>query len=49
MAIKNDQINSRNNPPEVFLGKKCFENLQQIYRRTPIPVCDFDKVLKQLY
>ena len=27
----------RSNHPEVFLGK-CSENMQQIYRRTPMPV-----------
>ena len=26
------------------LGKKCSENMQQIYRRTPKPKCDFNKV-----
>ena len=29
--------------------KKCSENMQQIYRRTPMQKCDFNKVLKQLY
>ena len=24
----------------------CSENMQQIYRRTPMPKCDFDKVSK---
>ena len=24
----------RSSPPEVFLGKRCSENMQQIYRRT---------------
>ena len=24
--------------------KRCFENMQQIYRRTPMPKCDFNKV-----
>ena len=26
------------------LKKKCSENMQQIYRRTPMPKCDFNKV-----
>ena len=30
-------------------GKRCFENMQQIYRRTPMPKCDFSKAAKQLY
>ena len=31
------------------LWKRCFENMQQIYKRTPRPKCDFNKVTKQLY
>ena len=27
--------------------KRCFENMQQIYRRTPMPKCDFNKVALQ--
>ena len=27
-----------------FLEKRFSENMQQIYRRTPIPKCDFNKV-----
>ena len=38
----------RSNPPEEFLGKRCCKNMQQIYRRTPMPKCDFNKVAKQL-
>ena len=30
------------------LRKRCSENMQQIYRRTPMPKCDFNKVEKQL-
>ena len=26
------------------LRNRCFENMQQIYRRTPLPKCDFNKV-----
>ena len=29
--------------------KSCSESMQQIYRRTPVPKCDFNKVAKQLY
>ena len=28
--------------------KKCSENMQQIYRRTPMPRCDFNKVALQI-
>ena len=30
-------------------GVLCSENMQQIYRRTPMPKCDFNKVAKQLW
>ena len=39
---------SRNSHPKVFLGKGVSENMQQIYRRTSMPKCDFNKVAKQL-
>ena len=29
--------------------KRCSKNMQDIYRRTPMPKCDFNKVAKQLY
>ena len=35
----------RSSHPEVLLGKEIFK---QIYRRTRIPKCDFNKVAKQL-
>ena len=31
------------------LRKKCPENMQQISRRTPMPKCDFNKFVLQLY
>ena len=31
------------------LKKRCSEKMQQIYRRTPMPKCDFNKVALQLY
>ena len=31
-------------PPRVVLKKSCSENMQQIYRRTPMPKCDFNKI-----
>ena len=36
-------------PPRGVRNKRCSENTQQIYRRTPMPKCDFNKVAKQLY
>ena len=35
-------------PFEGVLKKRCSENMQQIYRRTPMLKCDFNKVAKQL-
>ena len=36
-------------PSRCVLNKRCSENMQQIYRRTPMPKCDFNKVTLQLY
>ena len=36
-------------PPTDVPRKKCSKNMQQIYRRTPMPKCDFNKVAKQVY
>ena len=33
-------------PPRGVPRKSCFENMQQIYRRTPMPKCDFNKVAR---
>ena len=35
-------------PPRVVLRKRCSEIMQQIYRRTPMPTCDFYKVALQI-
>ena len=35
-------------PSRGVLRKRCSENMLQIYRRTPMPKCDFNKVRKQL-
>ena len=31
------------------LIERCSENIQQIYRGTPMPKCDFNKFAKELY
>ena len=36
-------------PSRGVLKKRCSENMQQIYRRTPTPKCNFNKVALQLY
>ena len=38
--------NKQNQPPRGFPRKRCSENIQQIYRRAPIPKCNFNKVAK---
>ena len=35
--------------PSRGVKKRCSQNIQQNYRRTTIPKCDFNKVAKQLY
>ena len=35
-------------PSRGVLKKRCSENMQQIYIRTPMPNCDFNKVAKPL-
>ena len=41
--------NEQSQPPSGVLSKRCSENMQQMYRRTPLPKCDFNKVAKRLY
>ena len=43
------KTNFQKQPPRCVLSKRCYENMQQIYRRKPMPKCDFNKVAKQLY
>ena len=40
MAIRQKQ------PSRGVLGKRCSENMQQIYRLTSMPKCDFNKISK---
>ena len=39
-------LNFQKQPVRGILRKRCSENMQQIYRRTPMPKCDFNKVEK---
>ena len=41
--------NPQKQPPRDVLKKRGSENMQQIYRRTSMPKCDFKKVAKQLF
>ena len=36
-------------PSRAVLRKRCSENMQQIYKKTLMPNCDFNKLAKQLY
>ena len=36
-------------PPRGVPRKRCSENMQQIYKRTAMPKCDFNEVPLQLY
>ena len=39
----------RKQPPKDVLKKRCSENMQQIYRKAPMPKRDCNKVVLQLY
>ena len=41
-------IKIQKQPSRGALRKRCSENMQQIYRRTSMPKCDFNKVTKQI-
>ena len=47
-TLKNMYIIQKQAPRGVF-GKRRSENMQQIYRRTPMPKCDSNKVASELY
>ena len=40
---------SQGQPSRGDLRKMCSENMQQMYRKTPMSKCDFNKVAKRLY
>ena len=44
-----DMFVTQKQPSKGVLGKRCSENMQQIYWRTPMPKCKFNKVAWQLY
>ena len=43
-AILLERRNKQKHPSRGVLRKKCSENMQQIYWRTPLTMCDFNKV-----
>ena len=44
-----DFFEEQKQPSRGALKKRCSENMQQIYRRTPMPKCDFNNVALQCY
>ena len=44
-----EHTDTQKQPSRGVLNKRYSENMQQIYIRTPMPKCDFNKVAKQLY
>ena len=49
-VAKVNQINRiQKQPFSDVLLKRCSENMQQIYKRKPMPKYDFSKAAKQLY
>ena len=48
LAKQRMTTSSQKQPSRGVLKKSCSKNIQQIYRRTPMPKCDFNKVGKQL-
>ena len=45
----NESIYVQKQPSRGVLRKRYSQKIPQIYRRTPMPKCDFNKVTKQLY
>ena len=43
-VLKLPCIRTQKQPSRGVLWKRCSENMQQIYKRTPMPECDFNKV-----
>ena len=42
-------VNVQEQPSRGVIRKRCSKNMQQIYRRTPMLMCDFNKLALQLY
>ena len=49
LVLDTDWCLIQKQPSRRVLRKWCSENIQQIYRRTPMPKYDFNKNAKQLY
>ena len=49
LGLQEDAGVLQTQPSKGVLRKRCSENMQQIYMRTPMPKYDFNKVALQLY
>ena len=51
ICLKNELVEKmlQKQPCRGVLRKRCSEKMQQIYRRTPMPKYDFNKLVLQLY
>ena len=45
MSLNSLKSATEKQPPRGILKKRCSENMQQIYRRTPMLKCDFNKAI----
>ena len=46
-SVRETNFTFQKQQPRGVLSKRCSENIKQIYRRTPTPMCHFNKVAKQ--
>ena len=44
-----ESIDLQKQPTRGVLSQSCSENMLQIYRRTPLPKCDFNKVALEIH
>ena len=49
ISMENIIAYRRKQPSRGVLRKRCSEIMRQIYRRTHMPMCDFNKAVLQLY
>ena len=40
------KVDTQKQPSRCVIMKRCSENKEQIYKRTPMPKCDYNKVAK---
>ena len=47
--LSSRERNNQKQPSNGVLRKSCTKTMHQIYLRTPMPKCNFNKIAKQLY